>query len=441
MPQLICAAAEDVGGFAAAPIFPGGKAWGIPYAPDVGFLASLFQPDSPFHKAISEAIWDAPHPKADSRDRAYACACAALALVGPPCAPPPAAACAAALAALTVLWAGPLMPPSRPSIRFLPMSKNTDDGENTPRIFFAIPTRLLRNPPSQCRMFPATFLNPFQNSVSAAEAKLPRVCPSPRSEPRIRPGSPLNQPTIVPRAWIWAPIVAAHIAFQVTATECRRVSHVCATSWAQLRKSRVALTTQRATSTCQLARFLRKPPTTRPMSPKSFFHSTILPLALPITNVFTSMVPAMTVSSPDSTLIEFGDADTRISFPTDTAIFPRPRPRAVIAGPDRACNWARNALNPAVWANLPKLFSSPSIAFPAARANGSRSGSSLPAIFSPSLSTLNVTGASLADSLPNSTCRDWIPWTAWRCGPVRSAQSCRMCFSASDFDALVVARS
>src|SRR6266702_2264760 len=228
MPQLICAAAEDVGGFAAAPIFPGGKAWGIPYAPDVGFLASLFQPDSPFHKAISEAIWDAPHPKAPSRERAYACACAADALAGPPCAPPPAAACAAALAALTAEWACALMPPSRPSIMFLPMSKNTDDGENTPRIFFARPTRLFRNPPSQCRMLPPTFLNPFQNSVSAADAKEPSVWPRPRSEPRISPGSLLNQPFTSATPRCTRPAVLFQIVSHAVAMSCRTVPNVAA---------------------------------------------------------------------------------------------------------------------------------------------------------------------------------------------------------------------
>src|ERR1035441_9504742 len=128
MNPVICPAAVDAlppyWAYSPAPLMN----WAMPYAPDDGLVACRFQPASAISTSL-RAFPSAPvHPRAAAIDLARAC-------TGPP--PPPdaaavALAAAAAFAIAVCAWSS--MPFARPSMRALPPSYITDDGENQPQM-------------------------------------------------------------------------------------------------------------------------------------------------------------------------------------------------------------------------------------------------------------------------------------------------------------------
>ncbi len=116
--------------------------------------------------------------------------------------------------------------------------------------------------------------------------------------------------------------------------------------------------------------------------------------------IVNAMLIALTTSLADMTVS---------SFPAAIATLPIPSPIAVRAGPSSEWNWASQPVNPLDPANLPAWVSSRDTTSAKVRANGSTSGSSLPARARPALNTLNASGANAVDSLPNWVTRFWVP--------------------------------
>jgi hypothetical protein len=73
-PQRICVAASDCQSEPALDIFEPGKAWGMPYAPELGLLAYTFQPLSRFHSESRHENWLDDQPYDPSMPMAICCA-------------------------------------------------------------------------------------------------------------------------------------------------------------------------------------------------------------------------------------------------------------------------------------------------------------------------------------------------------------------------------